>query len=571
VVRIYGIHDNPKDTLEGGCSFLGTTLRDFMDRNGIADRELWDDDDRSLWKAKLYPACDTIERAVEAALNVYALAMGEGDLSQWRGAARKSLCAGFNDADPEAIISWNRRMEELVRMDRLAKLIDSGKSAAEAAEVLCAGSLTKIQQEWLEKQVVQADLSQLKDFSRILRLYYYIGKGLGGREGEGLLARCFWLIRQTILRETMDNLTYNDTCRIAVDFHRVQLPLRVNWGGGWSDTPPYCHENGGTVLNAAILLGGSMPVEVTLEKIPEHKIVFDSRDMDVHGEFDAIGPLQKTGDPYDPFALQKACLLACGIIPKEGGDLDAVLTRLGGGFVMRSEVTGVPKGSGLGTSSILSAACVKAVFEFMGIHYAQEDLYSHVLCMEQIMSTGGGWQDQVGGLGGGIKFTTSMPGLNQQLRVRQVEIPEAALQELRQRFALIYTGQRRLARNLLRDVVGRYIGKTPDSLYALNEIQKVAALMRFELERGNIDEFAKLLNYHWELSQKVDAGSTNTLIDQIFRSVEDLIDGRMICGAGGGGFLQVILKKNVTKEMVHNRLKEVFEDNEVDIWNCTLI
>ena len=59
----------------------------------------------------------------------------------------------------------------------------------------------------------------------------------------------------------------------------------MNWGGGWSDTPPYCNEKGGTVLNAAILLNGEKPVEVTLERIPEQKVVFDSRDMDVHGEF----------------------------------------------------------------------------------------------------------------------------------------------------------------------------------------------------------------------------------------------------------------------------------------------
>ena len=107
--------------------------------------------------------------------------------------------------------------------------------------------------------------------------------------------------------------------------------------------------------------------------------------------------------------------------------------------------------------------------------------------------------------------------------------------------------------------------------YALNEIQKVAALMRFELERGKIDEFADLLNYHWELSRKVDAGSTNTLIDQIFLSIEDLIDAKMVCGAGGGGFLQVILKKGVQKADVHKRLKDVFQDNPVDVWDCEII
>lgn len=87
---------------------------------------------------------------------------------------------------------------------------------------------------------------------------------------------------------------------------------------------------------------------------------------------DTIEPLQATGDPYDPFALQKACLLACGIIPREGHTLGEILERLGSGFVMHSEVTNVPKGSGLGTSSILSAACVKAVFEFMGIAYTED-------------------------------------------------------------------------------------------------------------------------------------------------------------------------------------------------------
>lgn len=75
---------------------------------------------------------------------------------------------------------------------------------------------------------------------------------------------------------------------------------------------------------------------------------------------------------------------------------------LGGGFQMNSEVTGVSKGSGLGTISIMAAAYVKAIFEFMGIPHTEDNLYAHVLCMEQIMSAGGGWQDQVGGVTDGI-------------------------------------------------------------------------------------------------------------------------------------------------------------------------
>lgn len=409
---------------------------------------------------------------------------------------------------------------------------------------------------------------RLGDCSEKLRLHYYLGVVL---EDENEVQKCFGTIQSEVLEATVRSLSYNEKAHIVKDTHTVELPLRVNWGGGWSDTPPYCHEHGGTVLNAAILLNGEKPVVVKLERIDELKVVFDSRDMDVHGEFEEIGELQRTGDPFDPFALQKACLLACGIIPMQGHSLKEVLERLGGGFVMHSEVTNVPKGSGLGTSSILSAACVKAVFEFMGIGYTEEDLYSHVLAMEQIMSTGGGWQDQVGGVTPGLKYITSMPGIDQKLKVVHVEIPEEAKKELDERFCLIYTGQRRLARNLLRDVIGRYVGNEPDSVFALEEIQKVAALMRFELERGNVDGFAKLLDYHWELSKKVDAGSSNTLIEQIFSSIEEMIDGRLVCGAGGGGFLQVVLKKGVTKKQVAERLHEVFMDSLVDVADCKLL
>jgi fucokinase len=191
--------------------------------------------------------------------------------------------------------------------------------------------------------------------------------------------------------------------------------------------------------------------------------------------------------------------------------------------------------------------------------------------MEQIMSTGGGWQDQVGGVAEGIKFITTKAGVEQKIVVEPVVLSEETKRELNERFVLIYTGQRRLARNLLRDVVGRYIGNEQGSAEALKEIQEVAALMRKELENGNIDGFAQLLDRHWALSKKIDKGSTNTLIDYIFASIEEFIDGRLVCGAGGGGFLQAILKKGVSKEIVRARLKAVFEDNGVDIWDATIL
>jgi fucokinase len=548
VCRIYGVSDNPKESLLFGKKLKG---------------DFWDPDEaHTIWNAKLYPECDTVSEAVSMAMELFRMGMTGEWSEQWFALPRKSLASGFRDADVRAILSWSGRMGELVAMNHISAMIRKSVPASKGSLPSC---LTDVQEAWLRDHLSRAHVSEE------MRLHYYVGSALGTAEGEKEAAEAFACLRRAILKETLSDLRENTDAKIVMEEHTVSLPLRVNWGGGWSDTPPYCNENGGTVLNAAILLNGERPVRVTLRRLTEKKIVFESRDMDARGEFTAIEPLQRVGDPFDAFVLQKAALLACGILPESGGSLDAVLERLGGGFSMDTEVTGVPQGSGLGTSSILAAACVKALCEFTGIRYSESDLYGRVLCMEQMMSTGGGWQDQIGGVTDGIKYITSRPGLKQNVHVEHVVLEEDVLAELNSRFALIYTGQRRLARNLLRDVVGRYIGNEPDTLYALNEIQRKAALMRFELERGHVDAFAALLSEHWELSKKIDAGSTNTLLDQIFDAVDDLIDGRMVCGAGGGGFLQVMLKKGATKEMLQARLKSVFQDTDINVWSCTLI
>lgn len=559
VVRIYGIYDNPKHN----DAFLNTTISAFLKHNRIPVSEVWDDNERSLWNAKLYPVCDTMKEAVDAALNLYELLNCRGDVGRWKEAARKSLCSGFNEAACQYIYEHRDYIQQIIEMNRLYNCIREGASVKRIA----GGGIkriTEVQKEWLEEKL------STSDFGDAMRLNYYIGSAMGGPEGEKYLSKSFQIISDSILNAALQDLSYNDNYRIITEKLSITLPLRVNWGGGWSDTPPYCIEHGGTVLNAAITLNGELPVKVMLERIRERKIIFDSRDMDVHGEFEELRELQNTGDPYDPFALQKAALLATGIIPKKGGNLKEILDRLGGGFVMRSEVTNVPKGSGLGTSSILSSACIKALMKFVGVEIGEEEIYKRVLCMEQIMTTGGGWQDQVGGLTGGIKYITSKPGMKQDICVEHIKISEETRKELDERYILIYTGQRRLARNLLRDVVGRYIGNESETVYALNEIQRIAALMRFELLRGNVDAFARLMREHWKLSKMVDRGSTNTLIEQIFAVVDSLVEGMLVVGAGGGGFLQAVLKKGIEKREVQERLKDTFQEAGTTVWECAL-
>ena len=534
VVRMYGVSDNPKE-----ASLFGKELPE------------------PLWEAPIYPVCASMEEAVHQTLEAWKedFPIREDGIS---------LKDSFNQADLSALLPWQEKVSDKVELEEILEAIDRKENLTRLVEEMRDGISERIKAELL-KEAQRLSETELEQFSRKIRIYYVLSCF-----EEKYMDSCFATISSGILAGAVKGLSYDADAKMGKDQVTVNLPVRVNWGGGWSDTPPYCNEKGGTVLNAAILLGGEYPVEVHVRRLPKPMVVLESADMGARGEFTAISDLQECHNPYDPFVLHKAALIACGVIPREGGELTDITAKIGGLYVS-TQMHGVPKGSGLGTSSILAGACVKALFQYFGVAHTEDDLYEHAMCVEQIMSTGGGWQDQVGGMTPGLKLITAPAGIQQKLNVRHIALSEDTKAELNARFTLIYTGQRRLARNLLRDVVGRYISNAPDSLYALEEIQRIAVMMAFELERGHVDDFAKLLNRHWELSKTIDAGSTNTCIDQIFLAIDDLIDGRMICGAGGGGFLQVLLKRGVTREQLNARLHDTFQDCGVDVWDCTLV
>ena len=567
VVRTYGVEDNPKGTLEHGATFLGRRLQDFLRTAGLEPEEVWDSQEHYLWTARLFPVCDTIEGAVKASIMIQDLAAGRNvEAAPYRSMRRLSLQESFEQANVKEILAWQTKLTTQIQITRFLLALEMRKDIREAEAVFGSRGITKAQVERL------MEIAEQSEFSIRMRLYYYLSRMTKGHLSEDLENKCFRYICDSLYDASIGQTPAQSVYHIIKEEVKIELPVRVNFGGGWSDTPPYCNEHGGSVLNAAVKLNGILPVVVTVRRIDRPCIALASTDSGAYEEFTSLKKLQSCRDPFDTFALHKAALLACGIVPlSENLPFEALLKRLGGGLYLSTAVMGIPRGSGLGTSSILAGACVKGIFEYIGKEVTENELYTHVLCMEQLMSTGGGWQDQVGGLTDGIKMVTTKPGLLQEIQVDHLRIPEEAMAELKERFVLIYTGQRRLARNLLREVVGGYIGSNPNSIEVLYEIQRVAVLMKFELEKGNIDGFAALLEKHWGLSKRLDAGSTNTCIDQIFLSCEDLLSARMICGAGGGGFLQAILKKGCTKEELRNRIRSVFQDSGVDVWDCELL
>ncbi len=547
VCRMYGVEDNPKE-----ASWFGKALS------------------KPLWTAKLFPVCDTIEEAVTKTLAEYKKTFGstsaapEGDESMPQSSDKNSdfvsLQESFALADVTAILPWQENLQEQIVAEAILEKIKSGIPALQVKEQYPHIDHHTIH--YLVQRAEELSVQILPEFSQKIRIYQYLSVLTGERQYADT---CFQTIREATLAKRRPAGGF----KLQEDV-TVNLPVRVNFGGGWSDTPPYCMENGGTVLNAAISLGGALPIEVTVRRIDQPVIALASTDIGSYKEFGDLGELLDCSNPSDPFALHKAALISCGVTTEQDS-VEALCAQLGSGMYMNTRVIDIPKGSGLGTSSILAGACVVALSKVMHETLSEEDVFQRVLGMEQLMSTGGGWQDQVGGLVPGCKMITTRPGLEQEIDCTKLKLSDETMEELNERFAIIYTGQRRLARNLLREVVGRYISNDRGSIEAHYNIQRLAVLMRFELEKGNIDGFAKLLSEHWEESKRIDAGSTNTAIELIFSTIEDLICGRMICGAGGGGFLQVVLKKGVTKQMLRERLREVFQESGVDVWDCAFV
>ncbi len=349
---------------------------------------------------------------------------------------------------------------------------------------------------------------------------------------------------------------------------RVEVAARIDFGGGWTDTPPYSIERGGTVLNAAITLHGQHPIVAEAAWLPELRLVLESQDIEATLELERVGEALTYANPADPFALPKAALVLRGVI-SEDTDPDMPVTqalqRWGAGLRLTTR-TSIPRGSGLGTSSIMAGAVLVSLARLLEVEVYQAQLFDEVLCLEQMLTTGGGWQDQVGGLVGGIKLVTTDPGLPQKIRVEPVRLSSETQRELDKRLLLVYTGQQRLAKNLLRNVMGRWMARDREMVWILGEIARLALAMRDALEAGDVDTFGALLGEHWELNKRMDPGCTNLFINELFEAMEPYIVGGKLAGAGGGGFAIVVTRDAETSDALEKALATCYPGTPVSVW-----
>ena len=323
-------------------------------------------------------------------------------------------------------------------------------------------------------------------------------------------------------------------------------PVRLDLAGGWSDTPPYCLANGGKVVNMAVNINGQPPVQIFAKLSERPEIVLRSIDLGVEQRITTYEEVAAYQQPGAAFSLAKAAVALAGFLPKfhatrEYPTLQKQLAAFGGGIEI-SLLSAAPKGSGLGTSSILAATLLGVLSELCGLGWDRQVLLARTIALEQMLTTGGGWQDQAGALYRGIKLVETSPGIDQKTTLRW--LPEHLLvgEESRERVLLYYTGITRMAKNILQEIVRGMFLNSRQHLDIVEEIKAHAETTFHAIQTNNWDELCACIRKSWELNQRLDSGTNPPGVQAILNAVSPHLAGAKLLGAGGGGYLLMLAK-----------------------------
>jgi fucokinase len=221
--------------------------------------------------------------------------------------------------------------------------------------------------------------------------------------------------------------------------------------------------------------------------------------------------------------------------------LDEMLRFFGGGIELTT-LAAIPSGSGLGTSSIMGAVLMSIIGRVVGRPLAPRELFHAVLKLEQEMTTGGGWQDQIGGAVEGVKMISAEKGLVPDPRIHFVPADVLDPASNGGRTLLYYTGLRRLAKNILHEVVGRYLDRDRGAMETLRRLHAFPPLMAEAMAMRDMDRFGALIDVAWRLNVDLDPDHTTPVIEELRGQIEPHVLGAKLLGAGGGGFLLMVCK-----------------------------
>lgn len=368
---------------------------------------------------------------------------------------------------------------------------------------------------------------------------------LRGNDGAACEQEAFSLLREGLTASVLSHLQTPRLCVYSDQIVWGRSPVRIDIAGGWTDTPPYCLTHGGNVVNLAIELNGQPPLQTYIKPCAEPKIILRSIDLGSAEEVRTFEELQDFVRVGSPFSIPKAALCLAGFAPRFSAmchaSLEDMLREFGCGIEL-TLLSAVPAGSGLGTSSILAATVLGALSDFCGLGWDKAEVCNRTLVLEQLLTTGGGWQDQYGGVLHGIKLLQTNPSFEQTPQVRW--LPDTLFTDpcYHPCHLLYYTGITRTAKEILADIVRGMFLSDSHRLALLGEMREHALDLYDAVQQGDFRRMGRLVGKSWIQNKALDAGTNPPAVESIIERISDLCLGLKLPGAGGGGFLYMVAK-----------------------------
>ena len=325
----------------------------------------------------------------------------------------------------------------------------------------------------------------------------------------------------------------------------ARSPVRIDIAGGWTDTPPYCLMEGGNVINLAIELNGQPPLQTYIRPCSEPHIILRSIDLGASEQITTFEQLADFRHVGSPFSIPKAALALAGFLPayavEQHNTLKDQLMAFGCGIEL-TLLSAIPAGSGLGTSSVLAATVLGALNDFCGLSWDKGEIGRRTLALEQMLTTGGGWQDQFGGVLEGVKLLQTERGFDQNPTVRWLPGDLFTRNEYKACHLLYYTGITRTAKTILSEIVRRMFLNHSGELAMLRDMKCHTLDMYDAIQRADFQRMGGLIRKTWTQNQAMDSGTNPDSVRAITNMVDDLCLGYKLPGAGGGGYLYMVAK-----------------------------
>jgi galactokinase/mevalonate kinase-like predicted kinase len=392
------------------------------------------------------------------------------------------------------------------------------------------------------------------------RMFHSQVKRLRGEDGTLEADQAFSALRESIIAPYKGQTPAPRNTALSDQVIWARSPVRLDLAGGWTDTPPHCFLHGGQVVNLAVELNGQPPIQVFARVGDEPRITLRSIDLGITEHLETYEDIARYNELGSGFSIPRAALALAGFHPEfqtvpAHKTLRDLLANFGGGIEL-SLLCAAPKGSGLGTSSILAATVLGALSELCGLGWDLTEIGNRALALEQMLTSGGGWQDQFGGITRGLKLLRTRPGLNQTPEIRW--LPDHLFTDPAHRscFLLYYTGITRVAHNLLGEIVRGMFLNRQNVLRTLDALDHHADDMYEALQKSDLAAVGQKIRRTWELNQRLDSGTNPPEIQEILSRIADRLHGMKLLGAGGGGYLLLLAKSPEDAAGIQTILRE---------------